>query len=83
MALPSKHKVNQPKSLDQVVKDVGELSKNELFGYGSAIYCIRCGSHDHLRKDCRARVLCTKCKDDPKRKHRTWSHDTSCCSWSA
>lgn len=83
MVLPTQYTANQSKTLDQVVKDVGELSKNVPFEHGRAKYCIRCGLRGHFDKFCKAKVLCTKCNGIPGRRGAAGSHDISCCCWHA
>jgi hypothetical protein len=68
------------KTVEEVVEAVAVDSQSRSYdSIGLAIYCERCGRQNHLRKDCRARVFCQRCKDAG-RERAAWSHMTQNCS---
>jgi hypothetical protein len=61
LVLPTKHKANQTKSLQEVVDHVETRSRTS-WSHGSATYCLRCNRRGHLKKNCHVSIKpCSHC----------------------
>ncbi|KAI4941356.1 hypothetical protein J4E91_010801 [Alternaria rosae] len=86
MVLPSDFKPEDGGYLQEVVDTIELLSQAQEWGWGSDLFCLRCGKYGHTKenycgKRCYAKVKCDHCASSPsdKRKQAKGTHMTERC----
>ncbi|KAI4628008.1 hypothetical protein J4E80_002144 [Alternaria sp. BMP 0032] len=86
MVLPSDFKPADGRHLQEVVDNIELLSQQQQWGWGSDLFCLRCGKYGHTKRNyqgkiCYAKVKCDHCasSQSDKRKQAKGTHMTERC----